>query len=145
MANLADVQQVLFRYCYAHDSRAVKLLKTTFAKDITMMGVTGRDALGEIFAKGYETLTAQRRHVLTNVFITEDGGEEVKVQSYITLYLIEDEQLSLHLTGVYRDTLIMEDGQWRILTRDATIDVPYNPGDTKAAKADTYAGNQPRA
>jgi carbon monoxide dehydrogenase subunit G len=143
MAELAAVQQLLYRYCHAHDSRDVELLRTCFSKDVTMMGVTGRDTLVEIFANGYKQLTAQRRHVLTNVFITDDGDEQCQVQSYITLYLIQDDKLELHLTGVYRDTLVIEDGEWRIQTRDATIDVPYNPGDTASAKADSYKGDRP--
>ena len=34
-----------------------------------------------------------------------------------------------------------ENGEWKILTREATMDVPYNPGDTRAAAAGTYAGD----
>ena len=46
------------------------------------------------------------------------------MQSYITLYLIEGENISLHLTGVYRDHLVIEGGQWKIRSREATMDTP---------------------
>lgn len=138
MADYAQVAQLLIRYCAAHDSRNVEMLKSTFASDIELMGIQGRDAVAERYAAGYQQLTKQRRHILTNIFIVEDGEEEALVQSYITLYLIDEGQLELHLTGVYRDRVVLEEGEWKIRSREATMDVEYNPGDAKAAPAATY-------
>jgi len=138
MADLAAIQQLLARYCFAHDSRDPEMLATTFAKDASLVGEHGRDAVVARYAEGYKHLTARRRHVLTNFIVLEDGDTEAVVQSYITLYLIRDDTLELHLIGVYRDRVIIEDGEWKILTRDATMDVPYNPGDTRPAAAGTY-------
>jgi 3-phenylpropionate/cinnamic acid dioxygenase small subunit len=90
------------------------------------------------YAEGYKTLTARRRHLLTNFIMLTDGDTEAVVQSYITLYLIRDDKLELHLIGVYKDHVVLEDGAWRIKTREATMDVPYDPGDTKPAAAATY-------
>jgi SnoaL-like protein len=135
MAELAQIQQLLGKYCWAHDSRDTELLATCFAKDIEFMGAVGRDAVVGVFRAGYAHLEAKRRHVITNTWIVENGDEEAVVQSYITLYLIRDDHLELHLTGVYRDTVVLEDGEWRIKARDAAMDVPYNPGDAPAAMA----------
>ncbi len=67
------------------------------------------------YREGYKQLTARRRHVLSNFIMIEDGEDEAVVQSYITLYLIRDDKLELHLTGVYRDTVVREDGNaWRL-------------------------------
>jgi hypothetical protein len=82
--------------------------------------------------------------VLTNFILLEDGDEQAVVQSYITLYLIKGEQLELHLIGVYRDTVVLEDGEWKILTREATMDTPYNPGDTTPAAPGTYQASEER-
>lgn len=144
MADLAAIQQLLSKYCFAHDSQDPEMLATTFAKDAQLMGITGREAIAARYAEGYKNLSARRRHVLTNFLILEDGDTEALVQSYITLYLIKGEQLELHLIGVYRDRVVFEDGAWRILTREATMDTPYNPGDTKPAAPGTYAGSAPR-
>lgn len=129
MADYNAIQQLLYRYCSAHDNQDPEALGKTFAKDITMPFGAGRDAVVEFYANGYKTLTKRRRHVLSNVFIAEDGDEEALVQSYVTLYLIEGDKLELHLTGVYRDRVVLEDGEWKIKHRDAVMDVPYNPGD----------------
>jgi len=144
MADLAEIQQLLSRYCFAHDSQDPEMLATTFATNAKLMGIEGRENIAARYAEGYKQLTARRRHVLTNFLILEDGEDEALVQSYITLYLIKGEQLELHLIGVYRDRVVKEDGEWRILTREATMDTPYNPGDTKPAGAGTYAGSAPR-
>lgn len=138
MAELAAIQQLLARYCFAHDSQDPEMLATTFAKNATMMGINGRDEIVAKYAEGYQSLSARRRHVLTNFIILEDGDDRAVVQSYITLYLIRGDELELHLIGVYRDTVVVEDGEWKILTREATMDTPYNPGDTAKAAAGTY-------
>lgn len=141
MADYTAVQQLLARYCYAHDERDLELLRSCFAEDASLMGVSGRDAIVAAYGAGYRQLSAKRRHVISNIFLVEDGDDRAVVQSYITLYLIEDEQLSLHLTGTYRDTVVREaDGQWRIHGREVVLDVPYNPGDVKQAPVATYRG-----
>jgi len=141
MADLVAIQQLLARYCFAHDSRDPEMLATTFAKDVSLLGEHGREAVVARYAEGYKHLTARRRHVLTNFIMLEDGDTEAVVQSYITLYLIRGEELELHLIGVYRDHVVMEDGAWRIRTREATMDVPYRPGDTGPAAAGTYTSS----
>lgn len=133
MADLLEIQQLLFRYCHAHDSRDTDLLGQCFTSDVELLGAKGREAVVARYAEGYKHLTAQRRHVLTNIFIVEDGEDRAVVQSYITLYLIRDQKLELHLTGTYRDHVVIEDGRWRIRTREAVMDVPYNPGDVAPA------------
>lgn len=144
MADYAEIAQLLYRYCAAHDARDLEMLGSCLASDVELLGVQGRQEVVARYGAGYKQLTKQRRHVLTNVFILEDGDEEALVQSYITLYLISDGKLELHLTGVYRDTVIREGGRWLIRSREATMDVEYNPGDTAPAKAATYQSSSAR-
>lgn len=129
MADYNAIQQLLYRYCAAHDNQDPNALGETFAKDISMPFGEGRDNVVAFYAEGYKSLTKKRRHVLSNIFIVEDGEDEAVVQSYVTLYLIEDDKLETHLTGVYRDTVVLEAGEWKIKARSAAMDVPYNPGD----------------
>src|SRR5688572_13461026 len=112
MADLVAIQQVLHRYCYAHDSQDGDMLATCFAKDVELLGTKGRDAVVATYLKGYSMQSLKRRHVLTNHFILEDGENEAVVQSVITLYLIDGDKESFHLTGIYRDRVIKEDGEW---------------------------------
>jgi hypothetical protein len=138
VADLVEIQQLLARYCFAHDSRDPEMLATCFSHDVSLFNLHGRDAVVARYAEGYKHLTARRRHVLTNFIMLEDGETEAVVQCYITLYLIRDDKLELHLIGVYKDHVVMEDGAWRIRTREATMDVPYQPGDRSPAPAATY-------
>jgi 3-phenylpropionate/cinnamic acid dioxygenase small subunit len=140
MADYGEIQQLLARYCFAHDERDLDMLTACFASNVSMMGVEGRDNVVAAYGAGYQQLSAKRRHVISNIFIAEDGDERAVVNSYITLYLIHEEQLSLHLTGVYRDTVVREDGAWKIQGRDVVLDVAYNPGDVQKAPVATYRG-----
>ena len=142
MADFAAIQQLLARYCYAHDEQDTETLVTCFAEEFEFMGAKGPAAAVEIFKAGYRQMSIKRRHVITNSFLLEDGEERAVVQSYITLYLIKEGALSLHLTGVYRDTVVLEGGAWRIAKRDASMDVEYNPGDVVPAAV--VAGAQQR-
>lgn len=142
MADYNEIAQLLYRYCAAHDSRDVEMLGSCFASDVELLGAKGRDEVVDRYRTGYGHLEFQRRHSLTNIFIVEDGDEEALVQSYITLYLIKEGKLETHLTGIYRDTVVREDGHWRIRSREATMDVEYNPGDAKAAIAATYQASE---
>jgi hypothetical protein len=138
VADLLEIQQLLARYCFAHDSRDTEMLASCFTEDVSLFNLHGRDAVVGRYAAGYKNLTARRRHVLTNFILLEDGETEAVVQSYITLYLIRDDKLELHLIGVYRDHVVIEDGVWRIRTREAIMDVPYQPGDKAPAPTGTY-------
>lgn len=138
MADYGEIQQLLARYCHAHDERDLDLLASCFASDISLMGLSGRDNVVAAYGAGYQQLTAKRRHVISNLYIVEDGDERAVVKSYITLYLVHDEELSLHLTGVYTDTAVREDGAWKIQGREVVLDVPYNPGDVQKAPVATY-------
>jgi len=140
VADLLEIQQLLYRYCYAHDSRNEEMLRSCFAENAELLGSKGRDNIVATFMNGYKQLTSRRRHVLTNSFLLQDGEDDAVVQSYITLYLIEGEQLSLHLIGVYRDHVIKEDGEWKILGREAEMDVPYTPGDVKPGDVKPVTG-----
>ena len=80
----------------------------------------------------WEHQTHRRRHVLSNVFLIEDGDEEAVVNSYITLYLIENEGApELEITGRYRDTVVQQGGTWKIKKREAVMDRVYRPPDAE--------------
>ena len=60
MADLVAIQQLLARYCFAHDSQDPEMLATTFAKDIRLLGEHGPQVLKEVL--GYsDTRVAELR------------------------------------------------------------------------------------
>jgi hypothetical protein len=129
MADFAAAQQLMARYCWAHDEHDLELLGQCFTNDVEMMGRKGRDDLLDLFRMGYEGTHVKRRHVVTNMFFEEENESDAVLRSYITLYMIENDVISLHLTCMYRDTIVLEDGAWRIRARDAQPDVTYRPTD----------------
>lgn len=133
MAHYNSIAQLLYRYCAAHDARDVSMLRSCLAADVELFGRQGREAVLERFAAGYVGLKAQRRHMLSNVFLLEDGEQEARVQYYIALYFVQDGKVELHLTGVNRDRVVLEDGAWKIRSREMIQDVPYRPSDRPAA------------
>ena len=130
-----DVQQLLHRYCYAHDEQDVEAFRTLFAEDATFLGATGPQAIVDAYTAGWGLLRFKRRHVLSNFILLEEEPDRAVMQSYVTLYLIKDEgELETHLIGVYVDHVVREGGEWKLHHRDAETDVEYNPGDVDIAK-----------
>ena len=75
MADLLVIQQLLARYCFAHDSRDLEMLAGCFTADVSLLGAEGREAVVARYARGYEQLTKRRRHVLSNFIVLEDGDD----------------------------------------------------------------------
>lgn len=124
------VQQLLSRYCYAHDEQDVEAFRALFAEDASFLGATGPDDIVARYQAGWQILSYKRRHVLTNFILLEDEADRAVMQSYVTLYLIKDDGvLETHLTGLYVDHVVRENGEWKLHHRDADTDVEYNPGD----------------
>lgn len=124
-----EIQQTIMRWALGHDSHDVAMVAGTFAADAEAMGASGRDAIGEVYRKAYENKSAQRRHVLTNYLVLEDGDDRVVVQHYFTLLIIRGKALEIHNSGIYRDTMVPEDDGWRIKYRTTILDSTTDPGD----------------
>lgn len=143
MADLEAIRALLFRVCYSNDERDAELWASCWTEDAEMGGGSrseveagtagvfrGQDAIVGRLVTAWKKQTHRRRHVLTNVFLLEDGEDEAVVNSYITLYLIKDEgHPQLEITGRYRDTVVREGGAWKIKKREAVMDKIYRPPD----------------
>ena len=143
MAELEEIRALLYRACYANDERDAELWESCWTEDAQMGGGSrsevasgeanvfqGRAAITAALTHAWERQTNRRRHVLSNIFLVEDGEDEAVVHSYITLYLIKDEgRPKLDITGSYRDHVVRESGQWKIKQRHAVMDSVYQPGD----------------
>jgi hypothetical protein len=144
MADMARIQELMARYCYAQDSRDLVMLEACFTADATISGLPGDSGLagldGILRACGriHGMVKARRRHVLTNFFFLEEGDSEARVQAYETFYLIRDEELELHLTGIYRIRVAIEDEAWKIRHIEAAFDVPFRPGDLPEVAASQF-------
>ena len=45
MADFVEIQQLLNRYCFAHDSRDIEMLASCFSRDVSLFNLHGRDAV----------------------------------------------------------------------------------------------------
>lgn len=131
----STVLELLARSAYSLDERHVDALKDTFTEDasfvIDIVGVDGemsfegRDAIMGLMTDSMAEQTDQRRHVVTNSFFEEEGDDRATVVSNITITSVEDGAIRLVTTGLYRDTVKLEGGQWRIAARRIELDMPY--------------------
>ena len=131
----STVLELLARSAYSLDERHVDALKDTFTEDasfvIDIVGVEGemsfegRDAIMGLMTDSMAEQTDQRRHVVTNSFFEEEGDDRATVVSNITITSVEDGAIRLVTTGLYRDTVKLEGGQWRIAARRIELDMPY--------------------
>ena len=143
MADLEEIRALLYRVCYANDERDAALWESCWTEDAQMGGGSrsevasgkanifqGRAAICTALTQAWKQQTQRRRHVLSNIFLIESGEDKAIVNSYITLFLIEDEgRPKLDITGSYRDHVVRENGQWKIQKRHAVMDSVYQPGD----------------
>ncbi len=129
MADYAVIERLVYQHYYAHDGRDPEALAACFARDANYLGASGRENVVRAYQEGWAGLKYRRRHIVNNFILAEDGDTEALAQYYLTLYLIKDDEVHLHLTGMYRERVVLEDGEWKLLGREVTRDVPYDPGD----------------
>ncbi len=67
----------------------------------------------------------QRRHVTTNLVILEETDDSASIASYLSLFVTEGNDVRLQATGVYRDQVVLIDGNWRIRRRLLQLDSHY--------------------
>ncbi len=126
----AEIRQLLATWAWAHDSHDPDLIATTFAHDAEYLGACGRDAIADVYRTAYRnSASAQRRHVLSNFLVLEDGPTRVVVQHTLALEIVRGKSIETHLTGLYRDTVVLEKDGWKISRRSSVMDSAVDPGD----------------
>lgn len=129
-----EIHELLSRAAYAYDEREEQMLAESFAVDAQFtMRIAGGDLIGPFAGReGIMVLMANsmaeqsdvRRHIVSNIFFDESGDQPLAI-SNLTLMATENGEIQLLSSGVYRDTVVHEDGQWRVLNRYLELDKPY--------------------
>lgn len=149
MDDRTQIKELLYRICLANDEHDAAMLADCFCEDATMGGITreqheqgyslnpkiGRQEIMDAYLKGWSEKKFRRRHVLTNVLVLEESEREARVSSYISLYLFDNQKVSLNFVGHYLDRVVSEKGRWRIRERVCYQDNPYAPGDIELRQA----------
>ena len=133
MSDRDEIENVLSSWALGYDERDVPMMESCFADDATMILDIGPERLGPFVGRAavighmtehHEIQTDQRRHVVSNV-IVHQNGDEAAVVSYLTLLVTDENVLRLQATGVYRDRFVKQPDGWRIAERHLNLDVHY--------------------
>ena len=129
-----EIHELLSKAAYAYDERDEQMLAESFAKDAQFtMRIAGGDLIGpfasrdgimELMTNSMAEQSDVRRHIISNIFFDESGEQPLAI-SNLTLVATENSEIQLLSAGVYRDTVVQEDGQWRVLNRHLELDKPY--------------------
>ncbi len=128
------IHELLGRAAYAYDERDLEMLANCFspraAFSMRIAGgdlvgpFEGREAVMDLMRNSLEEQTDVRRHVISNIFFDE-SAPATTVISNLTLLATENGEIRLLSAAVYRDTVVEEDGAWRILRRHIELDKSY--------------------
>ncbi|MCX2982845.1 nuclear transport factor 2 family protein [Halieaceae bacterium IMCC14734] len=128
------IHELLSRAAYAYDERDTAMLENCFsvsagfsmriAKGDLVGPFEGRDAIMGLMTGSMAEQTDVRRHVVSNIFF-DDSGEQLLAISNLTLMATENGDINLLSAGVYKDTVVNENGDWRIVNRHLELDKAY--------------------
>lgn len=133
IADRVAIVDTLHRYGHCYDEGDFEGLGACFADDATFTiggGIAGMPAtmrgrseiLSRMTARREATAGSQRRHIITNVILDDDGEGRVRAASYLLLGSTEDGELRLPVTGRYVDVLVRDGSRWVIVDRTLTMD-----------------------
>jgi len=128
------IHELLGRAAFAYDERDIPMLESCFAASAVLSmriaggdligPFSGRDSVMQLFHDSMAQQSDVRRHLVSNIFFDESGEHPLAV-SNLTLVATENGEIQLLSAGIYRDTVIHEDGAWRILDRYLELDKSY--------------------
>lgn len=128
------IHEMFSRWAYAYDERELDMLRACFSSEANFsMRIAGGDLIGPfegvdaimgLMTGAMEEQTDVRRHLISNIFFTQESGNP-EVTSNLTLLATENDEIKLLSAGIYRDVLVKEGDTWRILSRHLELDKAY--------------------
>ena len=135
MADKQAVTELLNQAGVAYDTADTDFLREMFVNDGALFHMTiaggdiipfeGKATIGKLFADSLEEQTDQRRHVITNIYFTNETDNSVTAISYLVLITVENGALSVISSGVYTDDCVLQGGEWKLQKRRLDLDLPY--------------------
>lgn len=130
-----EIHELLGRYAHGMDTGDFQQVDACFADDASFtIRITNQDPIptfeGKVAIMGLikssvESQTDVRRHVLSNVFFKSEGNDEALVISYLTLFSVENGNIKILTSGIYRDVVTLSNGKWCKQTSELCLDLPY--------------------
>jgi Ring hydroxylating beta subunit. len=130
-----EILELLAKAAYGFDEGDIPMLENVFTeKSIFVINIAGEE--GEAVYKGYKAImdlqidalkvqTDKRRHVVTNTFFTKESDNQASTISNVLITSVEDGVIRLVTSGIYRDEVVLEEGQWKIASRYLDLDMSY--------------------
>ncbi|MGF1595697.1 MAG: nuclear transport factor 2 family protein [Acidimicrobiales bacterium] len=122
-------------YGWGYDERNRELLGACFTEDGiwegSIMGSDrvgpheGRDAVTAFLTAFWDVQTDQRRHIFTNVVVSEQTATAAVAHAYLLLTASTGDAMVPVTNGPYRFELRHDDGSWRIARLVAGFDAPF--------------------
>ena len=129
------IHELLSRAAYYFDERKLEELGACFAPSATMLvriaGVgdvgpfEGRDAIMKLMSDTLESQIDVRRHVLSNFFFEAESKKSATVVSSLVVCSVENGQINVIISGIYRDQVVRKGDEWRIQHRHLDLDLPF--------------------
>ena len=135
MADKQAIAEILGRLGWAYDSGNLDYFEAVYAPDGRFtVSIAGMGQVGDyrsienimvLYRGAKASQTDQRRHVVTNIFFSEEAADTATAVSYLTLLATKDGVTKTLSAGVYTDKFVRLAGAWRIQHRDLSLDAPY--------------------
>ena len=129
------IHELLSRAAYAFDERQMDVLEQCFTPDASLLvditGVgevgpfEGREAIMQLNSDTRAAQTDVRRHVISNFFFESEKKKAATVVSSLVVFSVENGEINVIISGIYRDDVVRKDGDWRIKNRRLDLDLPF--------------------
>ena len=121
-------------YACGMDIKDFDLTRNTFAADAVfsldikgeqpMDAIQGGKTIGDFIEETTRGQGDQRRHVISNVRVVEEGGKQVGY-AYLSLFVTDDSGLTPKATGLYRGEIVEEGGRLRFAKMHLALDEAF--------------------
>ena len=119
-----QITEVIHSYSVHLDTERVNVVRDLFLDEgkleLRIGKAKGKVEIEDLLTRILE-FTRGKRHFITNTYI-ELNGDIAYAQSYL-LVVDAIESTDIKMTGVYHDTFVKENDQWKIHTRKLIVDL----------------------
>jgi len=126
------IHELMSRAAYYFDLHDTDGLEACFCEDARMLvdiadGETfgpfeGRPAIMELMRGSLEAQKDRRRHIICDVFFESEGKNEATVVSTLVVSSVDNDEMALVTSGVYRDLVRKVGSDWLIADRHVDLD-----------------------
>ena len=129
--DIVEIEQLLYRYCFAVDSGAPEDVAALFSETAVLVPVytgaapaSGRAAILQWYVdyqKGARAAVDHLRHTVTNPLI-EVSGDRATARCYLTANSVSKTSGKANWSaGLYKDKLVREAGRWLFAEREIHV------------------------